>query len=1022
MLGRLRMPLDKAILSFEQLMKDVFSEKKRVGDGAFKLTNLGDAILKIVEEATGNPNERMLDSASDETACKTMVFAMSKQMTAELPTIFRSYPTDSNPGPDCEIWKALCATMALPGLFKGVEIGEFKQLFLDAGVKCSNPLAHVLSEVRKIHPDNYVASVVSIGAGHARTIEIPKSEGSFIRNFLPINAISATKNFATDSERVANEMESRFSEIQGVYFRLNVDQGLQSVKLSEWEDLDKVAAHTHAYIRTPETRTRIYKAGRAVRLRESVIKTAAIDGHVMTQPGAICRVKIKRPPAPTAIFTGRGDEIDRILKCSISNTPERRVCVVHGLGGSGKTQVVLKAIEKEEERWPMIVYVDSSTPPSIESSLGEFALGKGIGETHKDAITWLGCQREQWLLVFDGADMPNQGLTQYFPKGGHGSIIVTTRWRCFARYATGPGYALDVTRMEQEEALELLMRVACRNQQPIASDQLKAATELLQEFEYFALAIVQAGAYVDHTNSSFSRYKELFLSRKKETLERFTKLPKLDDYSETVYTTWIMCYEQLGSDAQQVLGILGYLHHNGITKSLFQRAALGLQVNPWYISTDGQTPLSHEEKTALDFIKQFLLKFAPNREWDSFEFSERMGEISSLSLIEPDEANESYSIHLLVQDWARTIAPTSDVSALQCAAALLALSVQPDDNNDVGEQIFRRGLDLHVDRVDSEISKKRGSLGVHHAAAFSEIYYDKGLFEKSKHMRLQALEKERACLGEAHPVTLRTMSHLATTYWEVRQFEEAAELQRKVYDICLKTCGPTHPRTLDAKVKLVSTYSSMGHTKESNELLDEILEDPSNLQRNPSILGELAQFCYNRFDYPNAEKIDLFYIGVLEMSLGEEHPQTLGAMSNLASTYARLGRFDAAETWDRRALEIQKRVLGDKHPETLRTMENLASTYANLSRFSEAEELSLEVLNSRKRIHGEKHVRTLTIALSLLNIYKWWRKEKEAEEMSEEVNRLEILAGPVITKEAHREFQADFTETLSTQLRACTTQ
>ncbi|CAE6468299.1 unnamed protein product [Rhizoctonia solani] len=470
-LGRLRMSIDEAIESFEWIMREIFSAKKLFGTGAFKSTTLREAIIKVIRKATGNGNERMLEEGSGETSSKTMVFAMSKHnMAAELPIIFRSYETFSNAGPDCTIWQAICATMAHPSLFKSFDIpvGTIVESFVDAGVKCSNPLAHVLSE---------------------------------------------------------------------------------NVGLSEWEDLGQVAAHTRAYLARTETMNRLDKAGKAVRQRRAIVAAASIDGQVHS--GTVSRMVLKRYPAPTPIFGGREDEIKHVLDCLTSERPERRVCVVYGLGGAGKTQLVLKAIERSEDQWSVVIHVDSSSQTSIKDALQQFASAMAIGETHGATIEWLESQREQWLLVFDGADKPGIELPNYFPKGNHGRIIITTRRGDLKMYAQGPNSTHDVTRMREDEALELLVKLAYQNNKPVLSNQIDAANLLLEEFECFALAIVQAGAYICHANIEFSRYKKLFLARKKDTLEQFNKLAdKPDGYSKTVYTTWIMCYDLISPDAQ----------------------------------------------------------------------------------------------------------------------------------------------------------------------------------------------------------------------------------------------------------------------------------------------------------------------------------------------------------------------------------------------------------------------------------------------------------------------------------------
>ena len=58
----------------------------------------------------------------------------------------------------------------------------------------------------------------------------------------------------------------------------------------------------------------------------------------------------------------------------------------------------------------------------------------------------------------------------------------------------------------------------------------------------------------------------------------------------------------------------------------------------------------------------------------------------------------------------------------------------------------------------------------------------------------------------------------------------------------------------------------------------------------------------------------------IKVVLGDWHPDTLTAMSHLASTYWSQGRWNLQE----KALEVSKVVLGDRHPETLRAVVNMS--------------------------------------------------------------------------------------------------
>jgi hypothetical protein len=53
---------------------------------------------------------------------------------------------------------------------------------------------------------------------------------------------------ATDTEAEALEIKERYRNCPGLYYRLNVDRGLESISLEEWDKLGEVKTHTLAYL------------------------------------------------------------------------------------------------------------------------------------------------------------------------------------------------------------------------------------------------------------------------------------------------------------------------------------------------------------------------------------------------------------------------------------------------------------------------------------------------------------------------------------------------------------------------------------------------------------------------------------------------------------------------------------------------------------------------------------------------------------------------------------------------------
>ena len=87
--------------------------------------------------------------------------------------------------------------------------------------------------------------------------------------------------------------------------------------------------------------------------------------------------------------------------------------------------------------------------------------------------------------------------------------------------------------------------------------------------------------------------------------------------------------------------------------------------------------------------------------------------------------------------------------------------------------------------------------------------------------------------------------------------------------------------------------------------------------------------------------------------LGEDHPDTLTNMANLASTYRDQGRWVDAEKLEIQVVEASKAKLGANHPDTLTSMTNLASMYREQGKYEDAERLDLQVKEAKKGIESK---------------------------------------------------------------------
>lgn len=107
--------------------------------------------------------------------------------------------------------------------------------------------------------------------------------------------------------------------------------------------------------------------------------------------------------------------------------------------------------------------------------------------------------------------------------------------------------------------------------------------------------------------------------------------------------------------------------------------------------------------------------------------------------------------------------------------------------------------------------------------------------------------------------------------------------------------------------------------------------------------------------WKEAEDLDAKVLEARRRVLGEEHPDTITAMANLASTYRDQGRWKEAGELFVKVLEASRSVLGEEHPYTIRAMANLAHTKRDLGQNDVAFDLMTQSATASSRVSGDDH-------------------------------------------------------------------
>jgi hypothetical protein len=133
----------------------------------------------------------------------------------------------------------------------------------------------------------------------------------------------------------------------------------------------------------------------------------------------------------------------------------RKVFVLYGLGGIGKTQLAVELMRRRHRSFSSVFWLDGSSEDSLKQSIArhasriaegqisdtsrQYSTGEGgdIDAVVVEVLKWLALpDNPDWLIVLDNVDREYDGPTpdpqaydvrQYFPDADHGSILITTR-------------------------------------------------------------------------------------------------------------------------------------------------------------------------------------------------------------------------------------------------------------------------------------------------------------------------------------------------------------------------------------------------------------------------------------------------------------------------------------------------------------------------------------------------------------------------------------------------------------------
>ncbi|MEU6534396.1 FxSxx-COOH system tetratricopeptide repeat protein [Streptomyces sp. NPDC047000] len=764
------------------------------------------------------------------------------------------------------------------------------------------------------------------------------------------------------------------------------------------------------------------------------------DGVVRPRfPGR--RPKIFNAPSRNTVFTGRAAVLEQLrtqLGDGISIVLPRPQ-TLFGLGGVGKTQIVLEYVHRFVADYDLVWWISAEQQDRILASLAE--LGGRIGVTGGEDMALASAEVVQmlatdaptnrWLLVFDNADDP-ETIKEYFPAGGSGHILVTSRNQAWAQQ----GASLPVDVFPRQESVEHLTRLA----PGLSADEADRVADAVGDLP---LAVEQAAAWLAETATPTDEYL-------RQLTEQTTVVLGLNHptfYPEPVAATWNISIARLSERSPASVRLL-------------QLCAVM-----------APEPISSHVLYSRTMLEE-LRKWDPTLQ-ESLLLGRVVREIGRFALAKVDQISNSIQIHRLVQAVIRSqLSPAEQEEARHVVHTVLA-NARPNDDEPTDDpatwplfdpiwpHLLASGIQdcadpeprrLLIDRVrylwrrgdlsgarqlaEDVLERWRQRLGeddvqyLYLRCQLANVLRAQGRYQEAREIDEKLLERQRQVLGSSHPHTYITASglssdlaalgeyrsavdmasaahrgfreifndshqrtlnaanNLALALRMVGRYDDARTTDQEVYDVRVDVLGPEHPHTLGSAASLGRDLRETGRYQESLALLSHVYEEYKRIMGKSfpptlSCAKSLAVSLRRAGQVKDALRLTTATLEVYQDQFTSPNPDWLACDLNLASDLYAVDERERAREVAREALAGYMKVPGEAHPYTQGALNNLGIFHWGCGDLDEAERVFQKVLPRLSDMLGSGHPHTLIAGLNHANVLADQGRFTEAYDLEE---------------------------------------
>ncbi|MFY1691380.1 FxSxx-COOH system tetratricopeptide repeat protein [Plantactinospora sp. WMMB782] len=635
-------------------------------------------------------------------------------------------------------------------------------------------------------------------------------------------------------------------------------------------------------------------------------------------------------------FTGREDLLDH-LHHQLQTVRQTAVLpqALHGMGGIGKTQLAIEYVHQHSGDYDLIWWVPAEQDGQILASLTELAqrLDLDVGPEANRAVPAVRAALStgqvpyaSWLLVFDNAESPTD-VSRYFPTGGAGKILVTSRNPEWAWL----GQAIEVDVFSRDES-----RTFLRMRNPDLSD---ADTDRLAEaLGDLPLAVEQAAAWRAATGMPVDEYLELLRDKHMELLDDSSSL----DDRRSVAAAWKLSLEKLrevNDGAFQLLQVCSFFAPAPISRDLL----VGRPTAP-------VTPV-------LDAILG-----------DAILLSRSIRDIQRYALARIDHRRNTLQIHRLIQ--AVLIGAMDDEERALFWRGAHTLLAAGNPNAPARRERWDTYHALRPHVVESRAVESTDPRVQDLVLGMVQFLHHWGDHVGSERLAQEAHELWVRRQGEADPRALRLAKWLGWTRWTNGRYAEARELNRRTLELYRSTLGDENEGTIDATSMVALDLRTSGQFFAARDLDERTFEVAC---REFGADDPVTLACAHRLglglrltgEFGRAAELDRDTLVRQAVVLGSDDETTLNTQHCLLIDLRESGAYLEAHRQHEELYARHLAVFGPNAPATLRTGRSLAVARRKAGDHAGASILGREIYEKYRRRYDGDHPETVAAAVNV---------------------------------------------------------